>query len=192
MVGKCGVKKKNGEPCSAAAGSGTNHVGYGACKYHGGNTLNANRNATLEKVKDQVEALGLEYEIDPGQALLNLVWQVAGDLEYYKGKVNELQEQYQIELGANGSSKLSVHPYTELYHQAQNRLAQISKLALQAGIEERRVRIAERDASIIYQAIHVALQSLGVGVEDIAKFRSIFNQQISLSNSVQNREIENR
>ena len=184
MIDKCGVRKKNGELCKAPAGSGTAHIGYGHCKFHGGNLPSHKKENNLEKVRSQVEALGLEYEIDPGQALLNLVWQAAGDLEFYKQKVNELPEQYQIELGANGSSKLSIHPYTELYHQTQNRLAQISKLALQAGIEERRVRIAERDASVIYQAIQVALKSLNISAEDITKFRAIFNEQIVSANEV--------
>lgn len=33
----CGGKKSNGQPCRSIAGMGTDHVGYGRCKFCGGN-----------------------------------------------------------------------------------------------------------------------------------------------------------
>jgi hypothetical protein len=34
----CGGKKSNGDPCRSYAGMGTDHVGYGRCKFCGGNS----------------------------------------------------------------------------------------------------------------------------------------------------------
>lgn len=37
MAGTCGAKsKRTGQPCKLRAGFGTDHVGTGRCKYHGG------------------------------------------------------------------------------------------------------------------------------------------------------------
>ena len=33
----CGAKSRNGDPCRSTAGMGTEHKGYGRCKWHGGN-----------------------------------------------------------------------------------------------------------------------------------------------------------
>ncbi len=34
-TGKCGAVR-NGKPCGREAGWGTDHLGYGHCKHHGG------------------------------------------------------------------------------------------------------------------------------------------------------------
>lgn len=33
---ECGARKRNGDPCTKPAGFGTDHVGFGRCKFHGG------------------------------------------------------------------------------------------------------------------------------------------------------------
>ena len=44
-LSKCGAHcKSTGEPCKNPAGFGTNHVGTGRCKYHGGATPKGQRN----------------------------------------------------------------------------------------------------------------------------------------------------
>lgn len=35
---RCGFVKKDGEPCRQVAGKGTDHLGIGRCKFHGGNS----------------------------------------------------------------------------------------------------------------------------------------------------------
>jgi len=38
ITGKCGAKTRDGTPCELPAGWGTDHVGWGRCKLHGGAT----------------------------------------------------------------------------------------------------------------------------------------------------------
>lgn len=47
---KCGAKTRQGHPCKLPAGFGTDHVGSGKCKYHGGASTGApKKNKNSEK-----------------------------------------------------------------------------------------------------------------------------------------------
>lgn len=46
----CGATKKNGEPCGAPAGMGTDHVGFLTCKHHLGRSVNHVKAAEKEAV----------------------------------------------------------------------------------------------------------------------------------------------
>ncbi len=46
----CGATKKNGEPCGAPAGMGTDHVGFLTCKHHLGRSVNHTKAAEKEAV----------------------------------------------------------------------------------------------------------------------------------------------
>jgi len=55
----CRAKNRKGKPCRLRAGWGTNHVGYGRCKLHGGKSPGApkgNKNA-LKHGKYTAEAI---------------------------------------------------------------------------------------------------------------------------------------
>ena len=43
IVGQCGAKTRAGTPCTQPAGWGTDHVGWGRCKLHGGATPTGHR-----------------------------------------------------------------------------------------------------------------------------------------------------
>lgn len=61
----CGANTKNtGEPCQNAAGKGTDHLGFGRCRYHGG--LTPIRSGRYSKIKrEALRDLIAEYEADP-------------------------------------------------------------------------------------------------------------------------------
>ena len=181
--GKCNAKGRAGRPCARPAGWGTPHPGYGACKLHGGSMLNHMIKAQREIIQHEAESLGLSIEQDPATAIINLVWRCVGDLTFYSSKVAE-EELLQVEVGPNGSKKLSAHPWTVLYHQAEDRLAQVSQAALRAGVEERKVRLAERDAQTIFTAIQSSLAQLGMNDSDMSRFRNIFAVELQKSQGV--------
>lgn len=181
--GRCNAKGRTGRLCSNSAGKGTNHSGIGPCIYHGGNLPNVVKSVQREIVKREAEQLGLSIEQDPATAIINLVWRCVGDLTFYSSKVAE-EELLQVEVGPNGSKKLSAHPWTVLYHQAEDRLAQVSQAALRAGVEERKVRLAERDAQTIFTAIQSSLAQLGMNDSDMSRFRNIFAVELQKSQGV--------
>lgn len=183
LEGKCNAKGRSGRRCARPAGWGTPHAGVGACKLHGGSMPNHIIKAQREIVKREAEQLGLSIEQDPATAIINLVWRCVGDLTFYSSKVAE-EELLQVEVGPNGSKKLSAHPWTVLYHQAEDRLAQVSQAALRAGVEERKVRLAERDAQTIFTAIQSSLAQLGMNDSDMSRFRNIFAVELQKSQGV--------
>ena len=182
-MGKCGAKGRAGRPCAQRAGWGTPHPGIGACKLHGGSLPNHIKHAQREVIKQEALKLGLPIEVDPATAIIQLVWQCAGDLAFYRSLV-ERENLLQVETGPGGSSKVTPHPWTVLYHQAEDRLANVSQAALRAGVEERRVRLAERDATAIFAAIQVALSALGVSDADVQRFRALFSAELDRQSSM--------
>ena len=55
----CGAKNRNGEPCKLRAGWGTDHLGEGRCKFHGGRSTGADPEK-MKKNKNSVKTG--EYE----------------------------------------------------------------------------------------------------------------------------------
>ena len=55
----CGAKNRNGEPCKLKAGWGTDHLGEGRCKFHGGKSTGADPEK-MKKNKNSVKTG--EYE----------------------------------------------------------------------------------------------------------------------------------
>ena len=87
---RCGAKTRAGAPCGRPAGWGTGHPGIGRCKLHGGSTPNHQRAAQLEIARRECDRLGIPIDVDPGTALIGLVREAAGNVEFYRSLVAEL------------------------------------------------------------------------------------------------------
>ena len=68
----CGSTKKNGEPCEAEAGKGTDHLGFGTCKHHLGRSENHEKAAAKEEAvwRARVDRL-VEPALDTMEGLLD-------------------------------------------------------------------------------------------------------------------------
>lgn len=56
---KCGARTRAGTPCKRPAGAGTDHLGQGRCKHHGGKTpIKSGRYSTVtrQRIRDLIEA----------------------------------------------------------------------------------------------------------------------------------------
>src|SRR4051812_48589995 len=82
----CGARKKNGTLCRAFAGQGTDHPGYGKCKYHFGSSPSHRKHAAVAKAKQRIieSGIGTPIDISPGMALLMAVRLSAGHLSFIK------------------------------------------------------------------------------------------------------------
>ena len=72
---RCGAKKHQGDgTCTQVAGWGTDHVGEGPCKLHGGSTRSVAKGSRLRlverKARAVMETYGLPIETSPADALL--------------------------------------------------------------------------------------------------------------------------
>src|SRR5438445_284324 len=91
---KCGSRKRDGsgDTCALPAGWGTDHVGIGKCRLHGGKTRTHQVAAQAEMVRQAVVTYGLPREVDPSQALLEEVHRTAGHVAWLAAKVAQLDE----------------------------------------------------------------------------------------------------
>jgi hypothetical protein len=120
-------------------------------------------------------------ESDPGEILLAEIQRTSGHIEWLRQRLNESDPDaftHSLWLHARQSgwmlpSELDTRDWSqagamwvELYQSERKHLAAICRTALAAGIEERRVRLAERMAERISEAIQGMLYDLELDPED--------------------------
>jgi hypothetical protein len=168
----CGGKKKSGGTCRQEAGWGTDHVGHGRCKLHGGMAPSGRKAAQRQAAEEAVGTYGLPREIDPHAALLEELHRTAGHVAWLQTQVAELEvDEVTHLIVANDHDddkrKLEVidertNVWIDLYQRERKHFAAIAKTCVDVGIEERRVRLAEQEGQLIAQVLRGVLTELGV------------------------------
>jgi hypothetical protein len=135
----CGAKLKHGEGiCRRPAGWGTVHVGQGSCKYHGGSVANHRKRAIIN---DAIQFMGAPKEINPLDAIIWCIQITAGEVEWLTLKIGEIDEEQWIEHTPLGKQ---MHVLQRTRADAQDRLVRYSRDAIQLGLAERAIRMAEQ------------------------------------------------
>lgn len=162
-------------------------VGSTICMVHGGANKAIRKKGRERRAKELAERelveLGHQIEgTDPTLALLGLVAEAAGNVAFLRRKVQQLEQGYvgrvyreriaededdpgepgQGIVGPNHLGDGAPHVYLVLYADWSDRLARYSKMAIEAGIVERQVQLAERQGELIAQVIRGVLGDLGV------------------------------
>lgn len=101
----CGARKREKDSgqfgdrtCPQPRGWGTDHVGYGRCKWHGGNTpagrkyaAVARAEAEVTKTRDAMRFFGARVAIDPADALLEELQRSAGIVRWLEEAIGAVQ-----------------------------------------------------------------------------------------------------
>lgn len=193
---KCGGKKRQGEGlCTRPAGWGTDHPGIGRCKLHFGAAPSHSRAAQKVVARRECERLGLSVEVDPGEALIQELWETAGNVEFYRGLVQQLPAHpqpgkvqevvggeddgatvrvpaqpgvyaptYHVSGIATGEAK--PHILVQLYNDERKHLTAVASAALKAGVEQRRVELAEAQAQQLAIVVSAIVTDLGHDLTD--------------------------
>lgn len=177
---KCEARRSNGEPCRNWAVKGAR-----VCRNHGGSAPQVKAAAARRRAEEQaakaVALFGAPKDVEPSQALLDLVHWTAGEVEYWREQVRALAAEdpaaltwgltdHERGVGPQGPIDKTTHQarpniaYVMLYA-AQDRLAQYATAALKAGVEERRVRLAESQGSLVADVIRRILDALALTPE---------------------------
>lgn len=176
--------RRAGELCQVRAGAGTEHEGVGRCARHGGNTEAGRREGAW------VVAHGFARSLDvtPWEGLLTAVKIAAGRVAWIEGKLAGAQVDRQLEPVNNESTSEAGrdedHQGTNLAYwvkQAEvwhDRLARVSKLAIDAGVAERLVRQLELEAQLMLRATHLTLDELGLDVETRERALGIMSRNL--------------
>lgn len=176
----CGARKRQGTGnCTRPAGWGTTHAGQGTCKLHGGAARSHQTKADRLNAIAAVQTFGLPRTVDPRQALLEEVHRTAGHVEWLRIQVASLSEEA-VGWGVTESSvsdkegrsvkqEARAHIWVELYQKERRHLVDVCKAAISAGIEERRVRVAEQQGELLAGAIRAILGELSLTPEQAAR-----------------------
>lgn len=179
---KCrGTSKQSGERCKRWPSPGAE-----VCVIHGGGASQVKaaaarrvaEAAVQREMTAAVKTLGLPIDIDPGKALLDEIHWTAGHVQWLRDKVQELEGDalvwgkslHREGVGPEGPVDVSDHkagPNTwyQLYMAEREHLAKVCSLALKAGIEERKVKLAESQGLLVAEVIRRILGSLGLSAE---------------------------
>lgn len=130
----CGARKKNGQKCRAFAGQGTSHFGVGRCRFHLGNTPTHQVNAIATEARRGMVEFGQSLDVEPTEALLGVLHLSAGHLNWLRAELAD----------ASDKTTFDAQVLLRMWDDERDRVARISKAALDAGVAERQVQLAER------------------------------------------------
>lgn len=174
---KCSGKRSNGEPCGKWPMKGQR-----VCRTHGGSSPQAKaaaeRRIQTAKAEQAVATFGLAREVDPRDALLEEVYRTAGTVDWLAKQVRSLDTADVVwgrveETDDGVKNKAAPSVWVQLYQQERQHLVRVCRETIQAGVEERRVRLAEQQGSMLAGVIKAILGDLDLSPEQAAKVPTV-------------------
>ncbi|WP_203822655.1 hypothetical protein [Paractinoplanes ferrugineus] len=133
-----------------------------------------------------MNTFGLPREVDPRDALLEEIYRTAGAVDWLHqqvvkleaeqvtwGKAEEVEKQAGEFPGVDTTHKASVNVWVELWQKERKHLVDVSKAAIAAGLEERKVRLAEQQGAMLAGVIKNILGDLDLTQEQQAKVGTV-------------------
>jgi hypothetical protein len=191
---RCGKKTRKGGQCGKPAGWGTSHHGEGPCKLHGGRTAQAEVAGLVELARRERQVMGQPLSIEPQDAILECIRISAGEVAYASERIGELEVADAVAPARTSMVRKSddgtvqevrqgeprLHAWIRARREAMDRLVSYSFAALKAGIEERRIKIAEQQGTLLAQAVQGILRDLGVDVAPQTEVAGIVRKHLTL------------
>jgi len=175
----CGARTKAGFTCGLGAGWGTVHLGIGRCKFHGGNSSNHQRNAIMQEA---VHFMGAPKDINPLDAIIWCIRITAGEVEWLSVQIAKIDEEEWIEHTALGKQ---MHVLQRTRSDAQDRLVRYSAQAIQLGLAERAIRLAEQFGATIARLLEGVAKDLSLNSDQREMWPRIVRKHLILLESSQ-------
>lgn len=188
--------------CKLRKGAGTDHKGVGHCRLHGGTSPNQRKAAAAEVAQLALARLGRPRAVAPQRALLETVWEAAGNVAFLREQAASLGVDLTLrasEIAVQRSSgevamagetheyaghtvtiREDVRAIVKLYGEWCDRLAKYAKAAVEAGIAEREVRLAESQGALIARVFEATFARLGLSPEKLELARTIASSELRL------------
>ncbi len=162
MTTPCGARCRDGSPCTNPPMTSSTR-----CRMHGGASPQAKTAAERRQTEADVHKLLADLDVtpvdDPFTTLLRLAGQVLSWQEATANLVNQLENiRYQ---GANGAEQLRAE--VGLYERALDRAASVLTAIARLNIDERLVKVSERQAEALIGALDAGLAAAGVTGERV-------------------------
>lgn len=179
----CGARRKStGEPCQRHP-----CIGQERCYLHGGATRQAKaaavRRMAVEKARREVRKLGGQLDADPLTVLVDSVreawWNVAAYRVAIEGLDITVSNDGAVAIPQSfddkgGRDPALAHILVDLYNQERDRAVRYAKIAVDAGVEERLVRVQEAQAAEAWNAVVAALDAAGLSDDQRTAFSRKF------------------
>lgn len=199
MAQRCRAKAKStGERCARYAIEGGT-----VCRAHGGASKQAKAAASKRRTEAMaakaMQLLAEPVDIDPAQALLELVQWTAGEVRYWRAEVARIADEDPDSLtwgktkheegvgvgedGGYGSKTVEEAAPPVAYRMlesAQDRLAKYAAAALRAGVQERQIKLAEDQGALVAQVIRSVLDDLQLTVEQAERVSEVVPRHLRL------------
>ncbi|MGI8749159.1 MAG: hypothetical protein ACR2J6_01160, partial [Thermoleophilaceae bacterium] len=160
----CSAARHDGRSCVNQAGWGTEHVGYGRCRHHGGQL----RSGLAAAANEEMRTMATPADVSPGRALSGVLRLAAGQLVYASGQVAELQDDDLFEDAyspVEGVFKKVPHHWLKLQRDVMDDVARYAKMAADAGMAEREVQLAESQTELVAGLLEKVVDSLDLSAE---------------------------
>ena len=168
-MAQCSAKAKStGQRCGRSATNGAT-----VCQVHGAGSAGVKRKARqrveLANAEHEVARLGARRDIHPAEALLELVHWTAGEVDYWRHRVTQLDDDAltwgttRIKTGGDDrgtTEEAKPHIAYAMLERSSDRLAAYAAAALKAGVDERRIRVAEAQGALVADVIRGILTDL--------------------------------
>lgn len=189
-------------PCQAAPVRGLK-----VCVKHGGNSPQSRaKSARVQaeaKAAREVARLGARLDVHPAEALIDLVQWTAGEVAYWRdvvtgletegghraltwGATSKVDKQATEFPGIDTTAEARPHVAYTMLTSASDRLAAYAAAALRAGVDERRVQLAERQGALVADAIRGVLDALNLTPQQWELVPTIVPAQLRLLTSTPN------
>lgn len=169
MADQCtATSKQTGQRCKRPP-----TPGHAVCKIHGSGSPQAKAKAAQrlaeQAARADVARFAARTDLHPAEALLDLVHYQAGVVAYWRSRVDQLEDQAlewgttRVKEGGDDrgtTQEAKPHIAYALLREAQRDLAEYATAALKAGVDERRVALAERQGLLVATAVRRILDRL--------------------------------
>lgn len=192
---KCKGKNRAGGPCGKWPIKGAV-----VCGSHGGSAKQvraaaarreAEAAAAAELGRAMVTLGGRGEDVDPAKALLDEISWTHAHVQWLRAKVQELgtqelvwgQTQTDKGIGPQGivdtaTEKSGPNVWYQMYLTEREHLVKVSAAALRAGIEERRIKIAEDQGNLVAAVLQRILAALNLSPEQWAEVPTIVPREL--------------
>lgn len=173
----CGAKNRQGAPCGRLPMRGQTR-----CDMHGGKSPNtraaAERRLARAELDDLISTLAPPIEVEPHTAILAMIHAAAGRVAFWQRIVDDLDAgeltwgTTKVKTGGHDTGRTEeARPhiaYTSLREES-DRLVKYADIALRAGVEAERVRIAREDGQQIARVLVGFLERVGLDRDEAAR-----------------------
>lgn len=186
MIALCGAKTRAGGTCGHPSGWGTDSS-YGRCKLHGGATPSGKQFAAKQAAKAEAARLGVEAPLDAGEGLELAIRLVGGEVAFLREQIRRLTAE--LDEDDPRQRAVAVHPLASALSGAVDRLAKISKLGVDAGLNERRLALDSLVLERIASALRAALAEVELSDGQREGLRVALSKHLATLNDLQPREL---